>query len=145
MFQEFKKFAMRGNVIDMAVGIIIGAAFGRIVTSLVNDVIMPPLGLLLGGVDFSNLFIDLSGKTYTSLAEAQKAGAATINYGVFINTLLNFLIVAMAIFLLIRAINRLKAKQEAPPAPPDTKTCPECLSDIPVGAKRCKFCTFQIS
>ncbi|HKJ23157.1 MAG TPA: large conductance mechanosensitive channel protein MscL [Gammaproteobacteria bacterium] len=145
MLQEFKKFAMRGNVIDMAVGIIIGAAFGKIVTSLVNDVIMPPLGLLLGGVDFSNLFIDLSGKTYTSLAEAQKAGAATINYGVFINTLLNFLIVAMAIFLLIRAINRLTAKQEAPPAPPDTKACPECLSDIPVGAKRCKFCTAQVS
>lgn len=144
MFQEFKKFAVRGNVIDMAVGIIIGAAFGKIVTSLVNDVMMPPLGLLLGGVDFSNLFVDLGGKTYASLAEAQKAGAATINYGVFINTVLNFLIVAAAVFLLVRSINRLKAKEEAPPEAPAVKACPECLSEIPAAAKRCKFCTSQV-
>ena len=142
MWTEFKKFAMRGNVIDMAVGIIIGTAFGKIVTSLVNDMLMPPLGLLMGGVDFSNLFVNLSGKSFTSLAEAQKAGAATVNYGVFINTVLNFLIVAFAIFILIKAINRFRTKEE--PAPP-TKACPECLADIPLAAKRCRFCAAPIS
>ena len=142
MWTEFKKFAMRGNVIDMAVGIIIGTAFGKIVTSLVNDMLMPPLGLLMGGVDFSNLFVNLSGKSFTSLAEAQKAGAATVNYGVFINTVLNFLIVAFAIFILIKAINRFRTNEE--PAPP-TKACPECLADIPLAAKRCRFCAAPIS
>lgn len=145
MLEEFKKFAMRGNVIDMAVGIIIGAAFGKIVTSLVNDVMMPPLGLLMGGVDFSSLFINLSGKAYASLADAQKAGAATINYGVFINTVLNFLIVSVAIFMLIKGINRLKLLEEGPPPAPATKVCPECQSDIPAAARRCRFCTSQVS
>ncbi len=144
MFEEFKKFAMRGNVVDMAVGIIIGAAFGKIVTSLVNDIMMPPLGLILGGVDFSNLFISLTGTHYDSLAEAQKAGAATINYGVFINTALNFLIVAFAVFLLIKGINRLKAKEDAAPPAPTVKVCPECQSEVPIAARRCKFCTSQI-
>ena len=116
MLQEFKEFAMRGNVVDMAVGIIIGAAFGKIVSSLVNDVIMPPIGLLMGNVDFSQLFINLSGTDYATLAEAQAAGAATINYGMFINTVLDFVIVAFAIFMVIRGMNRLKRKQEAAPA-----------------------------
>ena len=143
MLEEFKKFAMRGNVVDMAVGIIIGAAFGKIVTSLVNDVVMPPLGKLMGGVDFSNLFVNLGSESYPSLAAAQEAGAATINYGVFINTLLDFLIVAFAIFMLVKAMNRLKT--EEPPKAPDTKTCPECLSEIPLSARRCKFCTSQVN
>ena len=142
MLKEFKEFAMRGNVIDMAVGIIIGAAFGGIVQSLVNDVIMPPIGLLMGGVDFSDLFINLTGGEYASLAAAKEAGAATINIGVFINTVLNFLIVAFAIFLLIRAINELKRNEKKAPEPaPTTKSCPECLSTIPIAAKRCAHCT----
>ena len=145
MLEEFRKFVVRGNVVDMAVGIIIGAAFGRIVTSLVNDVLMPPLGLLLGGVDFSNLFVNLGAEHYASLAEAHKAGAATINYGVFVNTVLNFLIVAAAIFILIKAVNRLKFKDEAPPAAPATKACPECLAEIPADARRCRFCTSPVS
>ncbi|NIR16947.1 MAG: large conductance mechanosensitive channel protein MscL, partial [Desulfobacterales bacterium] len=131
MLKEFKEFAMRGNVVDMAVGIIIGAAFGTIVKSLVADVIMPPIGLLLGNVDFSNLFIVLKeGATagpFASLADAQKAGAVTLNYGVFINTIISFLIVAFAVFLLVRNINKLKRKEEAPPAEPTTKECPQCL------------------
>jgi len=143
MLEEFKKFAMRGNVVDMAVGIIIGAAFGKIVTSLVNDVIMPPLGKLMGGVDFSNLFVNLGSESYPSLAAAQEAGAATINYGVFINTLLDFLIVAFAIFMLVKAMNRLKT--EEPPREPTTKECPECMSEIPLSARRCKFCTSQVN
>jgi len=143
MLEEFKKFAMRGNVVDMAVGIIIGAAFGKIVTSLVNDVIMPPLGKLMGGVDFSNLFVNLGSESYPSLAAAQAAGAATINYGVFINTLLDFLIVAFAIFMLVKAMNRLKTAE--PPKAPDTRACPECLSEIPLSARRCKFCTSQVN
>jgi large conductance mechanosensitive channel len=143
MLKEFKEFAMRGNVLDMAVGIIIGAAFGKIVTSLVNDVIMPPIGLLLGKVDFSSLFINLSGQTYASLAEAQKAGAATLNYGVFLNTIINFLIVAFAVFLLIRQVNRFVKKKEAPAAP-TTKDCPHCLSTIPIKATRCPHCTSQL-
>jgi large conductance mechanosensitive channel len=145
MLEEFKKFAIRGNVVDMAVGIIIGAAFGKIVSSLVNDVMMPPLGLVMGGVDFSNLFINLSGSSYASLADAQKAGAATINYGVFINNTINFIIVAFAVFLLIKAINRLKSKDEAAPEAPTTKVCPECQSDVPVAARRCKFCTSPLT
>ncbi len=148
MFKEFKAFAMRGNVLDMAVGIIIGAAFGTIVTSLVNDVIMPPIGLLLGNVDFSNIFAVLKdGKTagpYASVAAAKAAGAVTMNMGVFINTIINFVIVAFAIFLLIRSINQLKRKEEAPPAAPTTKECPYCIVSIPIKATRCPHCTSQL-
>lgn len=142
MPKEFKQFAMRGNVVDMAVGIIIGAAFGKIVSSLVNDVIMPPIGLLLGGVDFSELYINLSGGTYPSLAAAKEAGAATINYGVFLNTVLDFIIVAFAVFLLVRAVNRLAVKPA--PAESTTKDCPFCLSKIPIKATRCPFCTSDL-
>src|SRR5512135_3195682 len=125
MFKEFKEFIMRGNVLDMAVGIIIGAAFGKIVSSFVSDLLMPPLGRLLGGVDFSNLFVDLSGKSYETLAAAKAAGAATINYGIFVNTVLDFLIVAFAIFLLIKQVNRF-AKKPEPAVAPTTKDCPYC-------------------
>ena len=146
MLKEFKEFAMRGNVLDMAVGIIIGSAFGTIIGSLVNDVLMPPIGILLGNVDFSNLFLVLKGggKTFASIAEAKSAGAVTLNYGVFINTIINFLIVAFAVFLLIRNVNRLKRKEEPAPAAPTTKECPHCLSTVPVKAKRCAFCTSQL-
>jgi len=148
MFKEFKAFAMRGNVLDMAVGIIIGAAFGTIVTSFVNDVIMPPIGLLLGNVDFSNIFAVLKeGKTagpYASVAAAKAAGAVTMNMGVFINTIINFIIVAFAIFLMIRSINQLKKKEEAPPAVPTTKECPFCIVSIPIKATRCPHCTSQL-
>ncbi len=149
MWKEFKEFAMRGNVVDMAVGIIIGAAFGAIVKSLVSDVIMPPIGLLLGNVDFSNLFLVLKDGSaagpYAALAEAQKAGAVTLNYGVFMNTVISFLIVAFAVFLLIRGINQLKRAEAAPPAEPTTKKCPHCLSSIPVKATRCAHCTSQLN
>ena len=138
MLEEFKKFAMRGNVVDMAVGIIIGGAFGKIVSSLVSDVIMPPIGKLMGGVDFSSLFINLANVPYSTLAEAQKAGAATINYGVFLNTVLNFIIVAFAIFMMIKGLS--KMQKPAPTATPTTKVCGECLSEIPIAAKRCKYC-----
>jgi large conductance mechanosensitive channel len=144
MLKEFKEFAMRGNVLDMAVGIIIGAAFGKIVTSLVNDVIMPPIGLLLGKVDFTNLFINISGTSYNSIAEAKAAGAATINYGIFANTVFDFIIVAFVIFILIRQINRLKRKPEPAPAVPTTKECPFCLSVIPIKATRCAHCTSEL-
>ena len=148
MLKEFKEFALRGNVVDMAVGIIIGAAFASIVTSLVNDVIMPPIGLLLGGVDFANFFILLKegapAGPYAALADAQAAGAVTINYGAFINTVISFLIVAFVIFLLIRNINRMKREEEAPPAEPTTKECPYCLSTIPINATRCPLCTSQL-
>ncbi|MGB5305427.1 MAG: large conductance mechanosensitive channel protein MscL [Gammaproteobacteria bacterium] len=143
MLEEFKKFAMRGNVVDMAVGIVIGAAFGKIVSSFVKDVLMPPIGKLMGGVDFSNLFINLGEGTYKTLAAAQEAGAATLNYGMFVNTVLDFLIVAFAIFMVIKAMNKMKT--EEPAKAPDTKACPECLSDIPIAAKRCKFCASQVS
>lgn len=148
MLKEFKEFAMRGNVIDMAVGIIIGAAFGAIVTSLVADIIMPPIGLLLGNVDFSNLFLVLregirSGP-YSSLAEAKAAGAVTFNYGMFVNTIISFIIVAFAIFLLIRSINKLKRQKETPAAVPTTKECPFCLSVIPIKATRCPYCTSEL-
>jgi large conductance mechanosensitive channel len=141
MFREFREFAMRGNVVDLAVGIIIGAAFGKIVTSLVNDILMPPVGLLLGRVDFSNLFLNLSGQSFTSLAEAKAAGAATINYGVFLNNVIDFVIVAFAIFWLVRFINRLTRQLEAAPAAPATRECPFCVSSIPLRATRCPQCT----
>ena len=148
MMKEFKAFAMRGNVIDMAVGIIIGAAFGSIVGTLVSDVVMPPIGLLLGNVDFSNLFIVLKEGTtagpYATVAAAKGAGAVTLNYGLFLNTVVNFLIVAFAIFFLIRGMNALKKKEEAPPAVPTTKECPHCLSAIPVKATRCGHCTSEL-
>jgi len=147
MFKEFKEFAMRGSVIDMAVGIIIGAAFGSIVNSFVSDIIMPPIGIVLGKVDFSSLFIVLKdGKVagpYDSFAAAKAAGAVTVNYGAFINTIISFLIISFAIFLLIRNINRLKRQQEAP-AVPTTKVCPYCLSVIPIKAVRCAHCTSEI-
>jgi large conductance mechanosensitive channel len=143
MFKEFKEFAMKGNVLDMAVGIIIGAAFGKIITSLVSDILMPPLGRLLGKVDFSSLFINISGQSYATLAEAQKANAATVNYGLFINSIINFIIVTFAIFLLVKQVNRLK---KAPaPAAPSTKDCPFCASAIPLPAKRCPHCTSQLN
>ncbi len=148
MFKEFKEFAMRGNVVDMAVGIIIGAAFGTIVRSLVSDIIMPPIGLLLGNVDFANLFVVVKqGATvgpYAALADAQAAGAVTINYGVFINTIISFVIVAFAVFLIIRNLNRLKRQEEAP-SEPTTKECPYCFSSIPIKATRCPNCTSQLS
>ncbi len=143
MLEEFKKFAMRGSVIDLAVGVIIGTAFGAIVHSLVNDIIMPPIGLLLGKVDFSNLFINLTGTPYASLAEAKAAGAATINYGLFINTVIDFLIIAFVLFLLIRQVNRWTTKP-APPAAPTTKECPFCFTAIPIKATRCPNCTSEL-
>ena len=142
MLKEFKEFAMRGNVLDMAVGIIIGAAFGRIITSLVSDVIMPPIGLLLGKVDFSSLFLNISGTSYPTMAAAKAAGAATINYGVFLNTILDFLIVAFVIFLMIRQVNRWSKPAPAPPA--TTKECPYCYTAIPMKATRCPNCTSEV-
>lgn len=146
MWKEFKQFAMKGNVLDMAVGVIIGGAFGKIVTSLVNDIVMPPIGLLLGGVDFTELFVSLDGTHYESLAQAQEQGAATLNYGVFLNTLINFLIVAFSIFLVIKQINRFRRSFEkpVPAAAPTTKNCPECCSEIPIQAKKCKYCTSPV-
>jgi large conductance mechanosensitive channel len=143
MLKEFKEFAMRGNVLDMAVGIIMGAAFGKIVTSFVGDVLMPPMGLILGKVDFSNLFINLSGKSYASLAEAKAAGAATLNVGLFINTVIDFVLVAFAIFLLVKQVNRLKRQSETP-AVPMTRECLYCLSSIPIKATRCPHCTSEL-
>jgi large conductance mechanosensitive channel len=143
MFKEFKEFAMKGNVLDMAVGIVIGAAFGGIVTSFVNDVLMPPLGRLLGHMDFSNLFISLNGQHYDTIAAAKAAGAATLNYGLFVNAVVNFVIVAFAIFLLVRAVNRMR-KQE-PAAAPTTRDCPRCLSSVPLKATRCAFCTSDLT
>jgi large conductance mechanosensitive channel len=145
MLEEFRKFAMRGNVLDMAVGVIIGGAFGRITTSLVNDVLMPPVGLLLGNVDFTDLYVTLSGATAPTLAAAQEAGAVTLNYGVFLNTVINFLIVAFAVFLLVRTVNRLKERGEAPPPPATTKTCPLCRSTIHLEATRCPQCTSELA
>lgn len=144
MFKEFKEFAMRGNVLDMAIGIIIGAAFGKIVSSFVADVLMPPIGSLMGGADFTNYFLTLKGAAQPTLAAAKAAGSVTVNYGVFINTVLDFLVVAFAIFLLIRQVNRFKKKEEAAPVAPKTKECPQCLSVIPLQAKRCAHCTSQL-
>jgi large conductance mechanosensitive channel len=148
MLKEFKEFAMRGNVVDMAVGIIIGAAFGGVVNSFVSDVIMPPIGLLLGKVDFANLYIILNEGTvagpFASLAEAKKAGAVTISYGVFINTIINFLILAFVVFLFIRNINKLRRKEVTPPAVPTTKECAYCFSTIPIKATRCPHCTSEL-
>jgi large conductance mechanosensitive channel len=149
MLKEFKEFALRGNVIDMAVGIIVGAAFGTIVKSLVDNVIMPPIGLLLGGVDFTNFFVLLKAGSpagpYGALADAQAAGAVTVSYGVFINNVISFLIVALAMFLLIRGMNRLKKEQEALLAAPTTKECPYCLSTVPIKATRCAHCTSELA
>jgi len=142
MLKEFKEFALKGNVLDMAVGIIIGAAFGKIITSFVNDILMPPIGRIIGKMDFSNLFINLSENEFTTLAEAKKAGAATINYGLFLNATIDFVIVAFALFLLIRQINRLKREQ--PAADPIVKECAYCLSSIPLKALRCPHCTSEL-
>jgi large conductance mechanosensitive channel len=148
MLKEFREFAMKGNVVDMGVGIIIGAAFGTIVNSLVQDVIMPPIGLLLGNVDFSNIFVVLKeGKVagpYASMAVAKSAGAVTINFGVFVNTIISFVLVAFAVFLLVRTVNRLRRQEEAPPSVPTTKECTYCFSSIPVKATRCPQCTSEL-
>jgi len=142
MLREFKAFVMRGNLLELAVAFILGVAFGRVVTSLVNDVIMPPIGLVLGGVDFSNLFVNLSKTPYATLAEAQAAGAPTLNYGLFILTVLDFVIVAFVVFMLVRAVNRM---QRPKPAATTTKDCPYCLSIIPLKATRCPHCTSELS
>ena len=140
MIKEFREFIQRGNVVDLAVAVVIGAAFGKIVTSFVDDILMPPIGLALGNVDFSNLFINLSGKEYPSVAAAKAAGAATLNYGIFINTILNFIIIAFAVFLIVRQINRMQT-----PAPAaSTKDCPYCLTPIPLKAVKCAHCTSEI-
>jgi large conductance mechanosensitive channel len=142
MWKEFRQFAARGNVLDLAVGVIIGAAFGKVVASLVSDVIMPPIGLVIGRVDFRNLYVSLNGQTYASLAEAQKAAAPTINYGVFLNTIIEFLIVAFVVFLLVRQVN----KWMPGPAPAEPKRdCPFCASSIPLRARRCAFCTSEVA
>lgn len=145
MIKEFKDFAMRGNVVDLAVGVIIGAAFGKITTSLVNDVIMPPIGLALGQVDFSDLYIDLSRSGHASLAAAKEAGAPVIAYGAFINTIIEFSIIAFAVFILVRQINRMRERfPSEPPAATTEKSCPRCLSAIPIAASKCKFCTADL-
>jgi large conductance mechanosensitive channel len=149
MFKEFKEFIARGNVMDMAIGVIIGTAFGAIVKSLVSDIIMPPIGLLLGNVDFANLYVllekgDPTGP-YASLVDAQAAGAVTINYGVFIDTVISFLVIAFVVFLVIRNVNKLKREEEAPPAEPTTKECPFCLSTIAIQASRCPHCTSELA
>ncbi len=149
MLKEFKEFAMRGNVMDMAIGIIIGAAFGPIVGSLVGDIIMPPIGLILGNVDFSNLFFVLKEGAqvgpYASIAAAKSAGAVTINYGLFINTIINFMIVAFAIFMMIKAMNRMKREQPAPAVAPTTKDCPACCNAVPIKATKCGHCTSPLA
>jgi large conductance mechanosensitive channel len=144
MFSEFKKFAMRGNVMDLAVGVIIGAAFGKVVASLVDDIIMPPIGKLLGHVDFSQLFLNLGATHYDTLAAAKAAGAPTVNYGLFFNTIINFLIVALAVFLLVQQVNRWTRKPE-PVVAPTTKDCPQCAMAIPLAAKKCGHCTTQLA
>jgi large conductance mechanosensitive channel len=145
MGKEFREFIARGSVFDLAVGIVIGAAFASIVDSFVKDILMPPIGLVTGGVDFSNLFINLSGQEYASLAAAREAGAPTINYGVFLNNVISFLIVAFAVFLLVQQYNRLRQQQESVPAAPTDQECPYCRFTIPIGASRCAHCTSQLS
>ncbi|MGE5422537.1 MAG: large conductance mechanosensitive channel protein MscL [Ignavibacteriales bacterium] len=140
MWKEFREFAMKGNMIDLAVGLIIGSAFGKLMTSFVSDVLMPPIGLLMGKVDFSNLYINLSGQTFKTMEEATNAGAPIIKYGLFINNIIDFIIVAFAIFIVVKQINKLKKKEEAAP---DTKECPRCLSKIPIKATRCAHCTSE--
>jgi large conductance mechanosensitive channel len=142
MLKEFKEFVMRGNVLDLAVAVVIGAAFGKIIASLVDDIIMPPIGLALGNVDFANLFVNLSGKDYPSVAAAKAAGAATLNYGIFFNTILSFLIIAFVIFFLIRSYSKMQKPKLAPA--PTTKDCPYCLSAIPIKATRCAHCTSEV-
>lgn len=144
MWKEFREFIQRGNVMDLAVAVIIGASFNKVVTSLVNDILMPPIGLLLGEVDFSTLFLNLSGTPFASLADAQAAGAPTLNYGLFINSVIDFLIIAAVIFLLVRTANRMKRQEEAPPAAPTTRDCPFCLTPIQLKAIRCPNCTSQL-
>ena len=143
VIKEFREFATRGNMFDMAIGIILGVAFGKVVTSLVNDILMPPIGKLMGHIDFSNFFINLSATHYATLADAKKAGAAVISYGLFCNTLIEFLIAAFAVFLLMKQINRLRRPAPAPPAP-ETRDCPFCLSTIPLKALRCPHCTSEL-
>jgi large conductance mechanosensitive channel len=142
MLEQFRQFIRRGNVVDLAVAVVIGAAFGKIVTSFVDDILMPPIGVALGNVDFSNLFINLSGKEYSSVAAAKAAGAATLNYGIFINNILNFIIIAFAVFLLVRQINRMQTPAPAPATA--TKDCPYCLTPVPVKAVKCAHCTSEI-
>ncbi len=144
MLKEFKAFAMRGNVMDLAIGVIIGSAFGKIVTSLVNDMLMPLIGLLLGKIDFANLFFALDGNTYKTLEDAKTAGAGTLNYGLFIQAIIDFLIIAFVIFLLVRAINRMKKTEVPAPAAPTTKDCPFCTLPVSVNASRCPHCTSQL-
>ena len=144
MLKEFKEFVLRGNVLDMAVGIIIGAAFGKIVSSLVSDVLMPPIGLLVGQVNFSDLFINLSETAYPSVDAAKAAGAPTLNYGLFLNTVIDFMIVAAVIFVLVRQVNRMKRQPEPAPSVPTTKPCPYCVSTIPIKATRCPQCTSEV-
>lgn len=145
IIQEFKEFAVRGNVVDMAVGILIGAAFGKIVNSLVSDIIMPPIGLITGKIDFSSLYVNLTGGAYNSLTEAKAAGAATINYGIFINNVISFLVVAICIFLLVRQINSLRRKEDTGSIAPTQKSCPHCFSSISIKATRCPLCTSQLN
>ncbi|MDF1536781.1 MAG: large conductance mechanosensitive channel protein MscL [bacterium] len=145
MFKEFKEFAMKGNVVDMAVGIVIGAAFGTIVKSFVSDILMPPIGMLMGNVDFSNLFIILkegsAAGPYMTIADAQAAGAVTLNYGMFANTVISFIIVAFAVFMVVKSLNKMQRQEDAPPAEPTTKECSYCFTTIPINAKRCPNCT----
>lgn len=141
---EFRDFIARGNVFDLAVGIVVGGAFGTVVKSFVSDILMPPIGLLTGGLDFSSLFINLSGTHYASLADAQQAGAPTINYGLFINNALSFLIIALAVFMLVRGYNRLRRQAEEAPPPPSQKECPYCKMNVPIAASRCGYCTSEL-
>jgi large conductance mechanosensitive channel len=145
MLKEFREFAMKGNVVDLAIGVVIGTAFGKIVDSLVKDILMPPIGRLLGGVDFTNLFITLSsGGPYPSLKAAQDAGAATLNYGIFINAVINFLIVAFALFMAVKAMNRMRREEATAPPPPTSKICPQCQMEIPIKAVKCGHCTSAV-
>lgn len=144
MFKEFRNFALRGNVVDLAIGLIIGSAFSSIVNSFVNDILMPPVGLLVGNADFSEFFINLSRRSYDNLAAAQDAGAPTINYGLFINNVVDFLIISFALFLIVRQVNRLQAREEEQTPEPTTKQCPYCLTEIPIKATRCPNCTSQL-